>query len=245
MGESDPETGRGIPQQDQFSSRDEERQFRPAVDHDPHVLRAVEAMGEHGDRLDEQGSQLDRILDELMVERKKPVPDLTHLVHIRARLHQEEVEQKILDQAQKSSPEQKAIDSFESLALDHPELANEEIIKAVAVIDGLATDIFDMAESTISESSDEYPQTIQSILSTMYESEEGLLQSVKHIIPDFSDSILDFEDLVEHFEPLPSDPKAKVSLFTTIRLDIHAFVDLNSKMMEAVDQWRREHHQKS
>ncbi len=78
------EQGTDTPKAEQFSSRDEEREFRVAVEHDPHVLKALDYLAEAEERIADDDvlkreiAQLDGLLDDYsrLLKQRAASPDV-------------------------------------------------------------------------------------------------------------------------------------------------------------------------
>ncbi len=103
-----------IPQAEQFSSSNEEREFHLATEFDPHVRQAEEIMEAAA-----ESSTMDHLLDELSTELKREQPDQEKLADVRRR---------IADEAALQDADRVAVD-FENIepAITHMRDVNETL----------------------------------------------------------------------------------------------------------------------
>lgn len=239
MGEGESDT----PRRDQFSSREEEREFR-AADFDPTVKRALDFMSEHNDELEgDPESPVDLLIDELLAEQKKPQPDMFRLADIRQRLDHEHA----IVMAQNVTNEnatQHMQDRAETAELDEREDAIREIAKLVVSIPGLKQDITDMADEAIGDTAEAYPEDMQEILGSaeneVAEAYESIASTLDIANPDQVD-----ERLRDQIALQKVNNESVRMIYAFLMKAQNALIGYHTAMLRATDLWRKQHHQSS
>lgn len=239
MGEGETDT----PRRDQFSSRDEEQEFR-AADFDPTVKRALDTMSHHADALEGQPeSPIDRLIDELLAEQKKPQPDLFRMTDIRQRLDQEHA----LVMAQSVTNEtavQHMTDRMKTQELDDREVAIRDIEKLVESIPGLKQDIVNMADEAIGDMAEDYPDDMEEIITQAENEIEEAYESIAKTL-ELSDPELVDAKLRDQAGLQQIDFESLRMVYAFLMKAQNELVDDHTSMLAVVDRWRKEHHQKS
>ncbi len=239
MGEGESDT----PRAERFSSRDEEREFRPAVERDPHVQRAVEIMSEHADRLnDEPESPAEVLLDELVAERKKERPDPKKLANIHRRMTAEGIFV-AAQSVQELDPKR-----YEKTLNETAELNRLELLEPISVsADEMLfydKDTQTMANTTLDDGQD-YPESIAIILNEQKSVEGKLLAGLSKLFRfGKNTSIEEVLVMLADKEWLQKvDMKTLVRLRDLVEETKQEFIAVYEKMYYESFDWNEQHRQ--
>lgn len=233
----DPDTGRGIPEQEQFSS-DERRKFSRAVNFDPAVEHAAEIMNEY-----EPESTMDQLLDQLSVEQKKEHPDQSQIENIRRQISQEH-ELVMAQTVTADKLPQHLLDTHETKELNDQEAAIKEIEVLGKRITGLDQDISEMADEAVGDMAEEYPVEMKKVLDDVEYEIDLTYSDIAKIFGDIqSDQVM--ERLQKSIELQRFDPAKLHKVYTLLKRAEIILITANTTMLKAVDAWRKAHQQKS
>ncbi len=243
MGEGEPD----IPDLEKFSSRKEEQEFS-AIHFDPNVRRALEHMEHHGAKLEGEPSPIESMIAELLAEQKKPNPDLQVLDDLRGKIANEHA----IIEAQ-HVPDEKLAEHLltmgETQALNVKEARMyvvDKIMETRVTIDGLVSDMINMADDATGRTADDFPPELGAIL---VDAERIRSQA-------YSDLRLAFGEEQSEGSDLP--PEALLDQDALMDMDSgilngtinglieirNQLIDQHTKMLKAASEWREKHQTK-
>lgn len=239
MGEGESDTGRF-----EEISEEEIAHLRPELQREGEFRAARKIIETHADAIDvEPNTPMDALLDELLTEQKKPQPDMFRLADIRQRLDQEHA----LVMAQSVTSEtalQHMQDRFDTQELNNREEALREIAQLRESVPGLYKDIHDMAEETVGDMAEEYPEDVDEIIGIVESEMEDVKATVAKTLGDVDEETV--------FERLHDDTRLAQYDFETLRMSYAflkncevKFVEEHTEMLHAVSEWRKHHQQNS
>lgn len=235
---SDPDTGRGIPEQEQFSTSAERHEFSRAVNFDPHVTNAVEIMN-----TPEPSGVMDRLLDELSAEQKKESPDQSVIEKIQSQLA---IERELLSVQTVTATDAERLqsDQMETRELNDREMVMQNIQVTAKRIAGLEVDIPEMADNAIANMAEEYSPAMKNVLEEVEAEVEATYEDVAKIFSDIQPN-----EVVARLQDSIQMQRFSFTILTKVYGLLthteHLLIDLHTSMLRAVDAWRQEHQPKS
>ncbi len=228
---SEPDTGKGIPEEEMFSTSAEWSDFSHAIHFDPHVKKAEEVMEAH-----EPVSHMDALLDEYSAALKVEKPNEEAIQLILEKIQKE----RIFFIAQAGS-ERTANDQQETQELNDREQAINEIFRLNASISGLEKEIWILADTIKGSNVDSYPDAIQNIIDDALSENLELDVQMSAILRC---EIEEVEDVVHDQTRLLTYQFSELKLiFAFMTKAEHVMIDDHSKMLKATSDWREKHKQ--
>lgn len=223
-----------IPDAERFNAR-EERVYRDTIEHDPHVLQAVELMST---------SPMDKLLDELLVLQAADQPDQAKLDDLRGRMANEAALRQA-DEVTTENAEQHLVDvsaSAEQLDREHKEALVKHFREELAAIHGLADDIQAMADEVLGDAAEKYPQDMADVLDQASKEHGAAVEGSSDLLGlDIAD---DLEVCQQTLLDYLSAAGAEVPMDTLIKVgrqlatNRNTLVDLHTTMMKLADHFR-------
>lgn len=231
----------GIPDQEKFSTSAERREFSRAVNFDPQVEKAIEIMDAY-----EPSSKMDQLLDQLTTEQKKSQPDQSRFDDLRRQLTVEH-ELIVAQSLPERNPRQYLADQMETKELNDQEAAIHEIEVLSKRITGLDQDISEMADDAVGDMAEVYPDEMRRVLDDVEYEIDLTYADIAKTFGDMQDIQSDqvMDRLQKSIELQRFDFMKLHKVFTLLKRAEIILIDAHTKMLKAVDAWRKEHQQKS